>query len=71
MLDHAVKDTANTEGRFNDVGSVLANVFDAGALLNVDDILIKLNLAGSNTLNIDLDLAVLGKVQRQLLAQLL
>lgn len=71
MLDHAVQDTANTEGGLDDIGGVLAGVLNAGALLNVDEILVKLNLARSNALDVDLDLAILGKVQRQLLAQIL
>ena len=71
MLNHAVQNTADTKGRLNDVGSVLANVLNTSALLNVDQLLVQLNLTGANTLDIDLDLAVVVQVKGELLAQLL
>lgn len=63
MLNHAVQDTADTKGRLNDVGSVLANVLNTSALLNVNQLLVQLNLTGANTLDIDLDLAVVVQVK--------
>ena len=71
MLNHAVQDTANTEGRLNHVGSVLADILNASALLNLDQLLLELDLAGANTLDLDFDLALLLQVQGQLLAQVL
>jgi hypothetical protein len=71
VLNQGVEDTTNTEGWLDDVRSVLSGVLDSGAALNGDQVLADLDLAATDSLDIDDDLAVGSKFLDKSLALLL
>ncbi|GKT46694.1 uncharacterized protein ColSpa_06875 [Colletotrichum spaethianum] len=71
VLDQRVENTADTEGRLDDVGGVLPSVLDALPELDLDKVLADLDGAVADAGNLELELAVVGELLGELLALLL
>ncbi|KAF3806253.1 putative glycine--tRNA ligase [Colletotrichum gloeosporioides] len=71
VLNERVEDTADTEGRLDNVGSVFPGVLNALPELDLDKVLADLDLAVGDAGNLELQLAVVGELLGELLALLL